>query len=155
EWRPYLSYLVARRQYAALARALSNDVLMHPRLLFWSSIRQMAGAKQHEALWRPTFPEWLNDEFAARCRSRERWAAFQHPLPSPPRRLLRRKKTAARLSADMARVATTGFPVLRPTPALAEYVNVARIPPSPESIREFRSALRPLGLNYWLGNLAV
>ena len=47
EWRPYLSHLVAGRRGVHLLRALSNDLLMHPRVPLWSSIRQLAGARGH------------------------------------------------------------------------------------------------------------
>lgn len=224
EWRPYLRYLAGRRRFTAIGRALLQDVVMHPRLLFWSSVRQIAGARQHAARWRETFPPWLNDDFSARCRLRARWddirrpSSFAHPVrprsydsfkparwqqlfddcdaqaalantefrhpfldvrllqyllsvPSMPwcrnkliirhamrgmlpREILRRKKTAMTASADAARVAAHGFPALRPTPALAAYVNAARVPPQPATIVEFRSALRPLGLNHWLEALA-
>ena len=66
EWRPYLSHLVAGRHGVHLLRALSNDLLMHPRVPLWSSIRQLAGARGQQARWRETFPVWLNEEFAAR-----------------------------------------------------------------------------------------
>jgi asparagine synthase (glutamine-hydrolysing) len=224
EWRPYLGYLVAQRRFAALARALAEDVLMHPRLPFWSSIRQMASAKQKEERWRERFPDWLTEEFAMRYGARARWDAFQRPassshpirpsgydsfknprwqqmfgdcdtqgaiahaefrhpfldvrllqyllsLPSMPwcrnkliirramrgtlpREILSRRKTSMGASPDLARVAAHGFPRLRPAPELAAYVNADRVPAQPASVAEFRSALRPLGLNYWLATLA-
>ena len=82
EWRPYLSHLLAGRHGAHLLRALSNDLLMHPRVPLWSSIRQLAGARGQEARWRETFPVWLNEEFAARCGCRERWDARRRASPS-------------------------------------------------------------------------
>jgi asparagine synthase (glutamine-hydrolysing) len=84
EWRPYLSHLVTGRRVASLVRALSNYLLMHPRVPLWSSIRQLAGARQQKKRWQATFPGWLNEDFAARCGCRERWAARQGtPSPSP------------------------------------------------------------------------
>jgi asparagine synthase (glutamine-hydrolysing) len=85
EWRPYLSHLVAGRRVASLARALSNDLLMHPRVPLWSSIRQLAGARGQEKRWHATFPAWLNEDFAARCSCRDRWEARQRsPLSAHP-----------------------------------------------------------------------
>jgi asparagine synthase (glutamine-hydrolysing) len=77
EWRPYVSYLFAKRRVAHLFRALSNDLRMHPRVPLWSSIREMAGATGQREQWREVFPGWLNEEFAARCECRERWEARQ------------------------------------------------------------------------------
>jgi len=223
EWRPYLRYLAARRRFAALARALAQDALMHPRFPLWSSIRQIAGSRRRERM-RERFPEWLDDDFAARVGARARWSEFhdrapsrhpirpagydsfngarwqqlfedcdrqgaithtefRHPyldlrllqyllsLPSMPwcrnkliirramrgtlpREILTRKKTAMRASADLARAAAHGFPRLQPAPELAAFVNASRVPAQPTRIAEFRSALRPLGLNYWLARLA-
>jgi asparagine synthase (glutamine-hydrolysing) len=82
EWRPYLSHLVAGRRVAPLVRALTNDLLMHPRVPLWSSIRQLAGARRQKKRWQATFPGWLNEDFAVRCGCRERWEARQRPPSS-------------------------------------------------------------------------
>jgi asparagine synthase (glutamine-hydrolysing) len=224
EWRPYLSHLLASRRVAPLVRALSNDLLRHPRVPLWSSIRQMAGTRGQNEKWRAVFPAWLNEEFAARCGCRERWEArhrasssphpvrprgyeglravqwsqlfeecditgalghaeFRHPymdlrllqymlaLPAMPwcrnkliiRRsmrgalpgdVLRRKKAPMRVSPDFQRVLAFGFPRLAPSPDLSRYVNAGKVPSVPGSALELRAALRPLGLNYWLRDLA-
>jgi asparagine synthase (glutamine-hydrolysing) len=83
EWRPYLSHLLARRRVALLVRALSNDLLMHWRVPLWSSVRQMAGARAHRKEWLPVFPGWFNEDFAARCRCRDRWDERQRSPASP------------------------------------------------------------------------
>jgi asparagine synthase (glutamine-hydrolysing) len=83
EWRPYVSHLLAGRRVARLVRALSNDLVMHRRVPLWGSIRQIAGSRRHKKQWLAVFPDWLNDEFAARCACRERWEAQQHPSSSP------------------------------------------------------------------------
>jgi asparagine synthase (glutamine-hydrolysing) len=83
EWRPYLSHLLSGRRVALLLRALSNDLLMHPRLPLWSSIRQLAGAAAQNRKWQEVFPVWLNEEFAARCGCRERWDARHRASSSP------------------------------------------------------------------------
>jgi asparagine synthase (glutamine-hydrolysing) len=225
EWRPYLSHLVAGRRVALLARAVSADLLMHPRVPLWSSIRQIAGARKRARQWQQVFPCWLNDDFAARSKCRERWAAhqrrsssphpvrplgyesfnaarwqplfedcdiqgalgrleFRHPfldlrllqymlaLPAMPwcrnkliiRRamgaelpgdVLRRRKTTMPVSADWARVVASGFPRLVPAPGLSAYVNANRVPSAPGDVVELRAALRPIGLNYWLQDLAT
>ena len=74
---------LAGRRVAPLVRALSNDVLMHPRVPLWPSIRQLAGARAHRKKWLEVFPGWLNEDFAARCACRARWDAMQRPSPSP------------------------------------------------------------------------
>ncbi len=224
EWRPYLRYLLFRRQTGALFRAIWSDLLMHPRVPLWSSLRQLAGAGRAEARWRQVFPDWLDADFAARCGCRQRWDAHQHPAPSShpirpsgyrgfgvahwqqlfeacdiqgamarvefrhpfldvrllqymlalpampwcrrklvlrramrgvlPRAVLRRKKASLRESPDLVRVAVSGFPRLVPAPGLSQYVDIHRIPTAPRTVVELRAALRPLGLNYWLQDLA-
>jgi asparagine synthase (glutamine-hydrolysing) len=224
EWRPYLSHLVAGRRVASLVRALSNDLLMHPRVPLWSSIRQLAGARGHRKRWQATFPGWLNEAFAARCGCRERWEARQgtppsshpvrplgydglndprwlplfeecdingawshseirHPfldvrllqymlaLPAMPwcrnkliirrsmRRalpddVLRRKKAGIPVSPDFIRIQTSGLPRLVPSFELLRYVEPNKVPLAPRSTVELRAAIRPLGLNYWLRDLA-
>ena len=222
EWRPYLSHLVARRRAIPLFLALSSDLVMHRRVPFWASIRQMAGARAHRKRWLEQFPDWLNEEFAVRCR--ERWAEKQRTCSSPhplrplgydgfraarwqplfddcdingalshceiqhpfldlrllqymlalpampwcrnkliirrsmrtalPRDVLARKKTTMPVSPDFKRVLASGLPRLVPSPDLLRYVNPVKTASMPKSSLELRAALRPLGLNYWLQNLA-
>jgi asparagine synthase (glutamine-hydrolysing) len=71
-----------------------------------------------------------------------------------PRAVLRRRKTPLTGSPDLARVLASGFPRLVPSPNLSRYVNPSKIPSAPRSTLELRVALRPLGLNYWLQDLA-
>jgi asparagine synthase (glutamine-hydrolysing) len=81
EWRPYLSNLLSGRRYGLLVRALSYDLMMHPRVPLWTSIRQVVTrgtARRDEE-----FPAWLNDRFAARYRCRERWEARRRATPTP------------------------------------------------------------------------
>ncbi len=79
EWRPYLAYLVSKRRPGLLVRAAWQNLSMHPRLPLWSSIRQIAGARRTRQRWTPTFPDWLNPDFVARCGCLERWAAAMQP----------------------------------------------------------------------------
>jgi asparagine synthase (glutamine-hydrolysing) len=223
EWRPYLSHLVAGRRVASLVRALTNDLLMHPRVPLWSSIRQLAGARRQKKRWQATFPGWLNEDFAVRCGCRERWEARQRPpssshpvrplgyegfsdprwlplfeecdidgalshceirhpfldlrllqymlaLPAMPwcrnkliirrsmrtalpRDVLRRKKATMPVSPDFERLGTSGLPRLVPSPDLLRYVQPNKTLVAPRSTVELRSAIRPLGLNYWLRDL--
>jgi asparagine synthase (glutamine-hydrolysing) len=83
EWHPYVSYLFAKRHVTHLFRALSNDMLMHPRVPLWSSIWQITGARVHRRRLQEAFPAWLNEEFAERCGCRERWEARRRPSSSP------------------------------------------------------------------------
>jgi hypothetical protein len=72
-----------------------------------------------------------------------------------PDDVLRRKKTTVQVNPDFARVAASGFPRLVPSADLLRYVNPGRISAAtPTSVLELRAALRPLGLNYWLQDLA-
>jgi asparagine synthase (glutamine-hydrolysing) len=223
EWRPYLSALVAGRRLGRLCRALSYDLVMHPRVPLWTSIRQVAS--RDEAPKNAEFPAWLNESFSARLNCRDRWErrhrapTTQHPfrprayagftdtrwqaffdyfdingasnrfearhpffdvrllrymLAVPampwcrrkmlirrsmrralPREVIRRKKTPLAASPDFTRVMRSGFPRMRPAPALASYVVVEKMPSVPPSEVEMRALLRPVGLNYWLGRLSA
>jgi asparagine synthase (glutamine-hydrolysing) len=44
----------------------------------WSSARSLALGVRKRASARAKFPDWLADDFAARCACRERWQAQQH-----------------------------------------------------------------------------
>ncbi len=220
EWRPYLAHLARTGQLKRLARSLSDDVFMHPRLFLWSSIRQIATARRQAKRWDEQFPSWLAPAFSARCGCRDRWVdqcraaspvhpvrpvayasldavrwqptfddcdvtgarghvEFRHPfldvrllryllaLPAMPwcrskliireamrgalpNAVLQRKKTAVATSADFQRVRAQGLPNPSSSPELLQFVNPSRIPATAISEREMRSALRPLGLGYWL-----
>jgi asparagine synthase (glutamine-hydrolysing) len=225
EWRPYLSHLLDGRHVGPLLRALSSDLLMHPRVPLWSLIRQTAGARRQERRWRQRFPDWLNEEFARDCDCRGRWDAQQQAAPSSrhplrplghggfaaarwqplfevcdiqgaltgtemrhpfldvrllryllalpampwcrnklvirramkhrlPRAVVRRKKTSLSLSPDFARVKTSGLPRMVPAPTLSRYVNAGKVLLAAGNVVELRAVLRPLGLNYWLQDLA-
>ena len=71
-----------------------------------------------------------------------------------PRDVLTRKKTTIPVSPDFKRVLATGLPRLVPSLDLLRYVNPVKTTGMPKSSLELRAALRPLGLNYWLRNLA-
>jgi asparagine synthase (glutamine-hydrolysing) len=70
-----------------------------------------------------------------------------------PRDVLRRRKSGMLGHPDVERVRAAGFPRLVPTSDLAKYVRPDKIPVTPRTAVELRSALRPLGLNAWLGGL--
>jgi len=72
-----------------------------------------------------------------------------------PAEVLARKKAAVQVSPDFKRALASGLPRLDPSPDLLKYVNPSKTPTAPQSSLELRAALRPLGLNYWLHNLAT
>jgi len=74
---------------------------------------------------------------------------------SLPAAVVERRKTTLRVNPDFQRVLANGFPKLVPVPALAQYVDPAAVPSMPRSVLEMRSAMRPLGLNHWLQNVAT
>jgi len=80
EWRPFLAHLAARRRVGALISAVLSDLVMHPRVPLWSSVRELAGRRRAAARWRPVFPEWLDGDFARRASCRDRWEAQQQPV---------------------------------------------------------------------------
>ena len=70
--RPYLSGLAARREWLALGASLAQYVLDHPgrsARSLWLRLRGRARVLPEP----PYFPPWLNPDFAARMRLRERW----------------------------------------------------------------------------------
>jgi asparagine synthase (glutamine-hydrolysing) len=81
EWRPYLSSLFSGRRYGLLVRALSYDLVMHPRVPLLTSILQVAGRRN--ARRDEEFPAWLNARFAARYSCRERWEARHRAMSTP------------------------------------------------------------------------
>jgi asparagine synthase (glutamine-hydrolysing) len=83
EWRPYLAHLVSGRRVGPLFRALSSDLMMHPRVPLWSLIRQTVGARGSAQQWRNEFPAWLTDALVERCGCRARWADQQERPASP------------------------------------------------------------------------
>nr|UXE45951.1 hypothetical protein Hi04_10k_c5461_00034 [uncultured bacterium] len=83
EWRPYLSHLVAKRRATTLVRALSSDLMMHPRVPLWSLLRESAGRRRQRQRWQESFPGWLNEDFIERCGCRERWNVSRNPVLSP------------------------------------------------------------------------
>jgi asparagine synthase (glutamine-hydrolysing) len=84
EWHPYLSNLFAGRRYGRLVRALSYDLVMHPRMPLWTSIRHAA------TRWTPRsdekFPAWVNGRLAARYSCRDRWEARRRRTATHPYR---------------------------------------------------------------------
>jgi asparagine synthase (glutamine-hydrolysing) len=81
EWRPYLAHLLARRAIGSISRALLNELVLHPRVPLWSSMRHVARSVTKRKRWHDTFPAWIDDGFAARCACRDRWENHQRPLP--------------------------------------------------------------------------
>jgi asparagine synthase (glutamine-hydrolysing) len=77
--------------------------------------------------------------------------AMKHTLPHA---VIKRKKSSLQQSPDFARVKASGLPPLVPAPTLSRYVNAGKVPTAPANVVELRAVLRPLGLNYWLQNLA-
>jgi asparagine synthase (glutamine-hydrolysing) len=67
-----------------------------------------------------------------------------------PAQILRRRKTPAAGSPDFERVKSSGLPRPAVPLELRNYVNPDKIPRAPHTALELRSALRPLGLSYWL-----
>jgi asparagine synthase (glutamine-hydrolysing) len=80
EWRAYLAHLLARRGAVSVARTLARELVAHPRVPLWSSIRPVARAVGEGYRWRTEFPAWIDDGFSARCACRERWDAQRRPL---------------------------------------------------------------------------
>ena len=69
--------------------------------------------------------------------------------------VLSRKKTVVPTTADFKRVSAFGLPRPSRSPALRQFVNPGRIPARVERECDLRSALRPLGLGYWLERYTI
>ena len=67
-----------------------------------------------------------------------------------PPQILRRRKTPVAGNPDFERVKSSGLPRQAVALELRNYVDPDKIPLVPHTAIELRSALRPLGLNYWL-----
>jgi len=67
-----------------------------------------------------------------------------------PRAVLSRKKTPVPNTADFKRMSAHGLPRPSLSPALRQFVDPRRIPSRVDRECDLRSALRPLGLGYWL-----
>ena len=83
EWRPFVSHLFSGRRVSRLARSVLHDLAVHRRVPFWSLIKHSAAAQREQDEWRERFPEWLEDDFAARCECRQRWDSSRQPPVSP------------------------------------------------------------------------
>ena len=81
EWRPYLSNLLSGRRYGLLVRALSYDLVMHPRVPLWTSIRKLVAGENPPR--REEFPRWLSERFSTRLNCRERWDARDRAGSTP------------------------------------------------------------------------
>jgi asparagine synthase (glutamine-hydrolysing) len=84
EWRPFLSHLVTGRRIGELMRAVSADLLMHRRIPFWSSLRQLARSRRERALWSEELPAWLAHDFVTRCQCRDRWETRRRSRSTHP-----------------------------------------------------------------------
>src|SRR6185369_12748932 len=70
------------RRLGELLRALSSDLLMHPRVPLWSLMREAAGARRQAERWRVSYPDWIDPGFAERCGCADRWNASLRAAPS-------------------------------------------------------------------------
>jgi len=122
-WQPLFDY-------CDVTSAMSGTEIRHP-FLDLRLLRFMLAL--------PAMP-WCRDKLIVR-------RSMRGALPPA---VVRRKKAAVAVSADLARVKAAGFPRLAPTPALLRYVSPRRVPTLPQTEVELRAALRPLGLDYWL-----
>ena len=84
EWRPFLAYLARRRRIGALIGAVLSDLVMHPRVPLWSSVRELGGRWRAGSGWRAVFPDWLDDDFARRTSCRDRWEQHHPAAPAHP-----------------------------------------------------------------------
>ena len=81
---PYLVYLWNRHEWKTLAGDLGGYILRHGRLPpprggFLRKIRRIFNPRETFEL----YPEWLNQEFEARTKLRERWARFRNDTSTP------------------------------------------------------------------------
>jgi asparagine synthase (glutamine-hydrolysing) len=222
EWRAYLKYLARNNRWAPLIRESLLHMLLHRRVPLLSTIPRAVRERVQEGDWTSGYPIWLNPEFEARLKLRERWAdeevppsshavrpvgynslvrarwqsyfeefdpcgtgaplEFRHPyfdirvlrfmlavpalpwcrrkyllrramrglLPDP---ILHRDKAPMYPDPWTALAEKTPFTPINGPQALSNYVDGARVlSGSPSTLANFRSAMRPRSLNYWLKN---
>jgi len=82
EWRPYLSYLARGRRWSRLIRDVFQHAIAHRRILPMSTILSY-GKRIADQPYLPTFPPWLDDEFASRTDARARWETMRFRTDSP------------------------------------------------------------------------
>ncbi len=88
EWKPYLAYSVRRWQFGRLARNGWELMLRSRRIPFLRKTLTPFKNRWQGQSEKSRYPQWLNQDFAARLRLRERWeeqkrsweAALCHPL---------------------------------------------------------------------------
>lgn len=82
EWRHHLALLVKGRRWGRLLPDFWWHVVGHPRIPFVGRLRHWV-----QGYRKPSFPAWLNPDFALRVQSRGRWEELQSgPPPAHPTR---------------------------------------------------------------------
>jgi asparagine synthase (glutamine-hydrolysing) len=76
DWRAHLATLVQERRWHRLLPDFWYHVVGHPRIPFVGRVRHW-----RQGYRKPSFPAWLNADFASRLRLRERWEELQSGLP--------------------------------------------------------------------------
>ena len=76
DWRAHLAHLVQERRWHRLLPDFWFHVVGHPRIPFVGRVRNWL-----QGYRKPSFPAWLNPDFASRLRLRERWEELQSGLP--------------------------------------------------------------------------
>ncbi len=86
EWKQHLSWLIGKRRWVRLGRDLIADFAASRRIpVFHRLSRTLKERKNQE--YQPAFPTWINKEFEARFRLKERWEEVHRNdvLPHPTR----------------------------------------------------------------------
>ena len=75
EWQSYLHYLIRRQMWGQLCRDLAHHLAVHRRVPLLSTLPRMwKRRRSNQPNWYDeSFPPWLNSEFDARLRLRQRW----------------------------------------------------------------------------------
>jgi asparagine synthase (glutamine-hydrolysing) len=84
EWKPYLSYLVEKRNFGRLAADVCGHVIRQRRIPLLPTIPRMLRARRERNRWRLPFPDWLNHGFESRMQLRQRWHDMEHPSTPTP-----------------------------------------------------------------------
>ncbi len=80
EWRPYLTYLLERRNYRQLLSSAIAVLLAERRPPFWGRIAKRVERRARFANDSgPAYPEWLNPSFEERLDLRARWNSVNAP----------------------------------------------------------------------------
>jgi len=84
EWQPYLRHLARQNRWGSLVGESLRHLIAHRRLPLLSTVPAMLRERHLESKLSKGYPDWLNPDFEARLKLRERWADARNLMPEHP-----------------------------------------------------------------------